>query len=64
MAISRASIRLFNSGSLNSMQLGLILDRAVSYHQVKEGLLLVSGALELVEMSKACIYTYYLLVTT
>ena len=39
-------------------------DRAVGYHQVHEGLLLGSRALELVETSKTHIYTYYLLVTT
>ena len=59
-----SSIGLSSSGSSNSVQLSLTLDTAVSYRQVQERLLLVSGALEAVKMSKMYIYTYYLLITT
>ena len=34
------------------LRLTLTLDRAVGYHQVQEGLLSPSGAVELVKMSK------------
>ena len=56
--------RPFNSGNSNSVRLCLTLDRAVGYHQVQEGLLSASGAVELVKTSKMYIYTYYLPVTT
>ena len=62
--IQSYSIDLFNSGRSNSVRLRLTLDRAVGYHQVQEGLLSASGAVELVKTSKTYIYTYYLLVTT
>ena len=40
----------------NSVRLGLTLDRVVGYHQVQEGLLSASGAVELVKTSLMCIY--------
>ena len=62
--IQSSSIDLFNSGRSNSVRLCLTLDRAVGYHQVHEGFLSASGAVELVKTYKMYIYTYYLLVTT
>ena len=56
--IQSSSIDLFNSGSSNSVRLCLTLDSVASYHQVQEGLLSASGAVELVKKSKMYIYMY------
>ena len=55
--IQSSSIDIFNSDSLNSVRLCLTLDRAIGYHQVHEGLLSASEAVELVETSEMYIYT-------
>ena len=54
--IQSSSFDHFNGGRSNSVRLCLTLDRAVGYHQVHEGLLLASGAVELVKTSKMYIY--------